>query len=95
MHAPSKVSFTLNGEYNKFIADIGVDDEVGHLGSVIFKVQGDGIIIYESEIMKGDSPTEKIDIDISDYNKLELIVSNAGDNQHYDHADWAGAQFLK
>ncbi|MCA8939322.1 MAG: NPCBM/NEW2 domain-containing protein [Planctomycetes bacterium] len=42
VHAISKLTFTLNKRYERFIATIGVDDSAGAQASVIFRVLVDG-----------------------------------------------------
>ena len=48
VHAGSDVRYNLNGAYKTFLADVGVDDEVGGNGSVIFQVYADGALLYDS-----------------------------------------------
>jgi len=38
VHAYSEVVYDIGGQFSTFISDIGVDDEVGNRGSVIFQV---------------------------------------------------------
>ncbi len=79
VNATSSVSFNLNGDYLQFVSDIGIDDEVGDKGSVVFQVFGDGIKLFDSGKMTGSSPTQSIDIDVTGVNILKLVVTNAGD----------------
>lgn len=94
VHANSEVDFALNGSYSTFKSDIGVDDEVGSNGSVIFQVWADGVKIYDSGVMTGSSPTQSINVSVSGKSQLKLIVTDAGNGNGYDHADWAGAQLF-
>ena len=94
VNATSNVSFNLSGDYLQFVSDIGIDDEVGDLGSVVFQVFGDGKKLFDSGKMTGSSPTQSIDIDVTGVNTLKLVVTNAGDGNANDHADWAGAQLI-
>jgi len=55
---------------------------------------GDGILIYQSKIMRAEDAAEKVDIDIKGINELKLIVNDGGDGQGWDHADWAEAKLL-
>jgi len=93
-HAESVVSYYIGGKFSKFIADVGIDDEVGNNGSVTFQVWADGNKIYESGVITGSSPAEPIDVDITGAKILKLVVTNAGDNNAYDHADWGGAKII-
>ncbi len=90
VHADSLIQVKLNGNYKKFSATVGVDDEVGSGGSIIFKVYGDGALLHEtSSLRKGDQPVD-ISVSVANTNILEL-VANGGENISRDHADWANA----
>ncbi len=89
VHASSSITFNLSSECKLFVADIGVDDEVGDRGSVVFQVFGDGVKLYDSLKMTGASTTKKLRVDIQGRKVLKLVVTDAGDNNYYDHADWA------
>ncbi|WP_231557371.1 NPCBM/NEW2 domain-containing protein [Deinococcus sp. YIM 77859] len=91
VHSDSSLSFDVGGKCTSFTADIGVDDEVGSLGSVVFQVYADGVKLYDSGIMTGASTTKSVNVNIAGRRELKLVVTNAGDNIHYDHADWANA----
>jgi hypothetical protein len=91
VHAASTVIYNLGGKYSKFISDIGVDDEMGSTGSVVFQVWADGVQIYDSGIMTGSSATKTVSVDVTGKSQLKLVVTNGGDNIDSDHADWAGA----
>ncbi|MBL8210688.1 MAG: NPCBM/NEW2 domain-containing protein [Bryobacterales bacterium] len=92
VHANSDVRFALGGVCTAFQADIGMDDEVGANGSVIFQVMGDGTVLYTSGVMTGNSNTLSVNVDLTGRNELRLIVNDAGNGIAYDHADWANAR---
>ncbi|WP_088888904.1 NPCBM/NEW2 domain-containing protein [Leptolyngbya ohadii] len=93
-HSNSSITYALGGAYTRFISDIGVDDYVGANGSVVFQVRADGVILFTSNIMTGTSATQTIDVDVTGRQTLELLVTNAGDNSDFDHANWANARLL-
>jgi hypothetical protein len=90
-HAASDVSVALNS-CTRFQASVGVDDEVGSNGSVVFQVYVDGVTKYESPVLRGSSATATVDVDVTGGKTLRLVVTNGGDNTSYDHADWASAR---
>jgi chitodextrinase len=92
VHAGSDVSYALNGKYTGFSSDIGVDDEVGTHGSVDFQVYLDGVLAYDSSLMTGSSATKTILLNVTGKTTLRLVVTDGGDGNAYDHADWAGAK---
>ncbi len=92
VHAGADTTYTLGGNYTRFISDIGVDDEVGANGSVFFQVFADGVRIYDSGLMTGNTATKTVDVDVTGKQNLRLLVTDSGDNNYYDHADWANAR---
>ncbi len=94
VHAPSDLTFALGGKYATFISDIGLDDEVGSNGSVVFQVFLDGAKAYDSGKMTGATATKSLAINVAGKSTLRLVVTTGGDNFNFDHSDWAGARLL-
>jgi hypothetical protein len=92
VHAESDVRFSLGGNCTSFASDIGIDDESGSYGSVVFQVWADSAMVYDSGLMTATSATKNVAVDISGKQTLRLVVTSGGDNIDYDHADWAGAR---
>ncbi len=93
VHSYSEVTYDLGSQYTRFLSDVGVDDEAN--GTVVFRVLGDGVELYNSGVVAGNSPTQTVDVDVSGVNQLKLIVEDAGDGDGMDHADWAGARLAQ
>ena len=83
--------YRLGGVASRFQSDIGVDDDAGTAGSVVFQVYADGVKIYESPVMTGGAPHQSINLDVTGVNRLTLGANDADDGNANDHADWAGA----
>jgi alpha-galactosidase len=83
--------YRLGGLASRFQSDIGVDDDAGANGSVVFQVYADGVEIYESPKMTGGAAHLSINLDVTGVNRLTLGANDADDGNAYDHADWAGA----
>lgn len=90
-HAVSKFACDLRGKALAFRSFVGVDDETKGKGSVIFKVLGDGAVLWESGVMKGGEPAKRINVKLKGVKRLELVVEDAGDGIEDDHADWGHA----
>ena len=90
-HSISEVHYDMAGECTRFLSDVGVDDEVGTGGSVLFRVVADGSVLFNSGVMNGSSATKTVDVDVTGRSLLKLQVSHGGDGTSLDHADWAGA----
>lgn len=97
VHADSDVRYDLGGAYSRFLADIGIDDETGNNGSVVFQVYGDGALLYQSDTRTGGGGAGqrlRIDVDVTGVSELRLVVGSAGNGNGSDHADWANALLL-
>jgi len=85
----------LKKSCRSFSAFVGVDDEVnGKIGSVRFRIYGDGKLLFNSGVLKAGEPAKKVDIDLTGCKALTLSVDPAGDNTSFDHANWADAAFV-
>jgi alpha-galactosidase len=93
-HANSTFRIALGGKGDRFEAKVGVDDEKGKMGSVIFKVIGDGKTLWESGVMRGGEPARVVSVDLKRVKTLVLSAGDAGDDINYDHADWADAKII-
>lgn len=87
-HAESVLAISLGTPTDAFIAGIGVDDEVGKRGSIVFEVWGDGKLLAKSGVMHGGDKADTISANLKGVKQLLLVVSDAGDGIDYDHADW-------
>ncbi|UQN09750.1 NPCBM/NEW2 domain-containing protein [Deinococcus sp. QL22] len=94
VHANSSVTFALGGQCSTFTAGIGLDDEVGDRGSVVFQIwsgsaaSGTATKLYDSGTMRGADAAKTISVAVSGVQDLRLVVTDAGDGLDYDHADW-------
>jgi hypothetical protein len=96
-HAMSEIVFDLEKlgrPYERFISDVGVDDEVSAMSSVVFQVFVDGKRVYDSGTMTPDSETKTVDVGVAGIKQLRLVVTDAGDGINSDHADWANARLV-
>ena len=94
-HAESRLKINVGGGAQKFSAKVGVDDEVNSnaASSVEFIVVGDGKTLWRSGVMRAGDATKDCEVDLTGVKSLALQVSDAGDGNSFDHADWADAKF--
>jgi glucose/arabinose dehydrogenase len=92
VHAPSDVRYTLPAGCSQFQAQVGVDDETGGAGSVTFEVWAGGVKLYTSPGLNGSSAVATVNVSLSGQRDLRLIVTDGGNGQGFDHADWAVAR---
>ena len=91
-HAPSRIEVSLEGRCSLFLADVGLDEEVGDHGSVVFEVWGDDERLAVSGIVRGPQVSVPIAADVSGVDRLALVVTPGGDGNAFDHADWGNAR---
>ena len=89
VHANSALSYDLGGVCTQFTGEVGIDDEVGNRGSVVFQVFGDGTKLYDSGTLTGADTRKVVNIRVAGVQQFRLVVTDAGDGNAYDHADWA------
>ena len=94
VHAASDVRYNLGGQWLLVHSQGGRRRRGGRTALSTFEVWADGTKVYDSGIMRGDTATKDVAVDISGKSELRLVVTNGGDNNGYDHADWADAQVL-
>jgi beta-galactosidase len=92
VHAASTVQAELGGDCTRLRADVGVDDETGSAGSVTFEVWGDGTRLAQTGVRTGADPAQRLDVDVTGVRSLELRVTDGGNGNGNDHADWAAAR---
>jgi galactose oxidase len=94
VHSDSLLRYDLNAACTGFSSDIGLDDEIdgqSKYGSAVFKVLIDGAEKYNSGVMR-QNEIKNVNLNINGARELQLIVEDAGDNNWYDHANWADAK---
>ncbi|HYD59312.1 MAG TPA: PQQ-dependent sugar dehydrogenase [Noviherbaspirillum sp.] len=91
--APSDVGFDLGGACSgRFVTDVGIDDLAGARGSAAFQVWLDGVKAFDSGVMSGADPRKSVNISVAGKKRLRLVVTDGGDGNAFDFANWAGAR---
>ena len=100
VHANSELVYTLDEQCSRFSAKVGLDDEIDRqskYGSVVFRVFADGKEVFNSGVMRGNSKTKTVNVNVSGAKRLRLVVGTAekkGERGYdwFDHANWADAK---
>ncbi len=94
VHAASDVRYAVPAGCTTFTTQVGVDDEVGNLGSAVFQVwNGTTTKLYDSGIRTGVDAAIPATVALTGVSTLRLVVTDAGNGNAYDHADWLDARF--
>jgi alpha-galactosidase len=96
-HAVSDIVYSLKKRYRIFTTEVGLDGYTLERknGSSVFKVYGDGKLLWESNIMHYFDSAQKVKINISGVDRLRLHVGDAGDGNDYDYANWVNAKIIR
>lgn len=94
VHSYSRLEYALEAGYDRFVSEVGLDDETWGGGSVEFRVWGDGELLYSSGVVYGNQPILEVDVPIRGVERLVLEVLDAGDGNGLDHANWADARLV-
>lgn len=95
VHSAARLTYKLDGSYQRFAAELGIDDSTGARGSVGFRVFVDGQQKYASPVVRGGMAPVPVSIDIAGAKRLDLVVDYADRADELDHADWLGARVEK
>ena len=97
-HAFGLIRLQLDGDVERFEAEVGVDDSAPkhelEQSSVEFIVIGDGNILWQSGVMRAGDKAKAIDLPLRGIKSLILRTDHAGDGIVGDRADWVNAKFL-
>ena len=92
VHAHSSVGYFLGGRCTSISAEVGIDDEKGNAGQVVFQVWRDGTKVADSGAVTGAQAARHLTANVSGGNNIVLAVTDGGDGINSDHADWANLQ---
>jgi len=87
-HADSAIHVYLGRACRTFTAQVGIDAESGGNGSVRFAVYGDGRLLGYTVVKTGGQAPTTLAVSTGGYLTMELRVTNARNDNNYDHADW-------
>jgi hypothetical protein len=105
VHAPALTVYTIPGDSTRFVAVVGLDDEKkdDDRSSVVFEVWGDvkemgeppALLARTPKLKSGKLRSWAINVELNTrFRELRLVVTDAGDGDKADHADWVDAGFM-
>ena len=94
VHARSALTFAAGRKYDVLAAVIGIDAQTAGKGDCVFQVLGDGQSIFTQQI-KGNDPPQTVNLDISRYDKITLLVEPGEGLDLADHADWCDVRMIR
>jgi hypothetical protein len=95
VHADAELTFELAGRFREFRTDIGLAER-SERGSVVFTVLGDGRELFRSKTVTADEPSPiPVQVSVQGVKLLTLKVTNAGDLDLGDAANWGSARVIR
>lgn len=91
MRATGEVTYALDGAWQVFEAEVGIDDAARKDGAVVFRVFADGREVFASGEMKAGEPARRVNVALGGVKALRLTVT--GGNGTF--ADWADARLRR
>jgi CubicO group peptidase (beta-lactamase class C family) len=100
VHANSELLYKLKPDYQRFVAQVGIDDKQMWHGTIVVKVYvGDKLLLESGVVRGGDSPWS-IDVPLPKVDggrtpkQLRLVVDGTPDGIDWDLTDWVHAGFM-
>ena len=99
IHPQTKLEFTLNRQYRKLRAVVGIDENASDRGRfepvVMVRILADGKAIWEQSV-RWDAAPVSLDLDLADVRTLEIVTSTEdGKIGPLRHVDLADAKLIK
>ncbi|MBI3463471.1 MAG: NPCBM/NEW2 domain-containing protein [Planctomycetes bacterium] len=94
MHSAARLTFALDRPYQRFEAELGIDDVTDRRGSVTFRVFVDGQQKYQSPNVRGGDPPVRASVDLAGGRQLSLVVDYGEWGDQRDLADWLNARLV-
>lgn len=89
-HANGTITLLLDGQYESFDAEVGLQPCAG--GSVIFRGVVDGQQRFDSGVLRSGDAPKPVHFSVAGAQELRLEANDAGDGINCDMADWADAR---
>ncbi|XAS67443.1 NPCBM/NEW2 domain-containing protein [Micrococcaceae bacterium Sec5.7] len=90
VHAASKITYYLGGKCSSFTSQVGLESGFG--GTIIFKVNADGVNKYQSRTYTPGFAPESVNVDLTGVAYVELVVDPSGGISGA-HGVWGEAKF--
>ena len=91
----SEITYLLNGDYDEFAAEIGLDASAQDNAQARFLVFIDDILVYRSRYLTVSDSPQGIDAPIGGGRLLRLVVDSPDDAARGAYADWGNPRLLK
>ncbi len=101
VHSYSKLTYRLHGRFTRFRARAGLDESAvdenldTRFGNVVFAVYVDGEKRFDSGAVSWNDSPQRISLDVTGADTLDLVVDTGAGLHVRDRADWVEARILR
>jgi hypothetical protein len=95
VHSRCVLRYAVDGQYEKFLALVGFDDEAQGRGSVVCRVLGDGRELFARPQLRGGDPPAEVEVSIAGVKELVLEVDFGEREDTGDRVIWAQPRLLR
>jgi len=95
MHSASRLTYLLDGTFERFEAELALDDVAQGGGSVEFRIYVDGTERYRSPLIQDQDQPLPVSVDLRGAKRLDLIVGFGQRADVLDRADWLDARLVR
>jgi len=93
IQANSRLEFNAKGQFKRFTAKAGVDDSsAGSSEAVVFKIYGDGKLLFASAALRRGVAPASVDVDVSGVQVLELVAEGPKTSENALNTAWGDAR---
>jgi hypothetical protein len=96
VHSACRLTYKLDKTFNRFAAQVALDDAASRDGSVVFRVllhdSDEWREAYASPTVRGNDPAREVSVDVAGADQLALEVTYADNGDERDYADWLDAR---
>jgi len=94
-HSLCRLTYELDGEYDRFLATVGIDAGTHGKGDCDISVTGDGKALYTQRVTGQDKTPHELQLDISGVRRLTIAVEPGHDLDLADHVNWCDARLIR
>ncbi|MCA9247458.1 MAG: NPCBM/NEW2 domain-containing protein [Planctomycetales bacterium] len=99
LHSAAQLTYVVPQGFERFEADIALDDSAGDRGSVVFRVyllvDGKWRQEFASDVVRGPTLPTSVSVPLVGAKALTLMVDFADRGDELDHADWLNARIVR
>lgn len=94
--APCIIDYALNGHWDVLAGHVGMDGSSGEKGRVLFRVYGEGKLLFESPRQTPQSIKQLVKVNIKGVKKLRLeVLGGGGEVSPEDLGDWIDMMLIE